>query len=209
MAHSLLLLGISFYLKDESSVVRFIAYFCFVFAFLIHKSISLPLACFFLANYRINVSLSFKIWILSIFLSLALGNHAVSFFQNLGFDDRLDNYLSSNNFTGFSHTGFRWDFLLYSSMPILLGYYITFKKHVSDPVYACLLSTYLLSNSFWIMVIRASFSDRFAYLSWFLYPIVIAYPLLKMDIWGEKQGTNSCRVLLAHLAFTLFMNFIY
>ena len=210
LAHSLLLLGISFYVKEEGTrMVRMLAFACFVCAFLVHKSISLPLACFFLANYRVQVPLSFRIWVLSIFLSLALGNQTASFFQHLGFDDRLDGYLTSTNFSGFSRTGFRWDFLLYSSMPILLGYYITFRKRITDPVYSILLSTYLLSNSFWIMVIRASFSDRFAYLSWFLYPVVIAYPLLKMDIWGERQGKNACLVLLGHLVFTLFMTFVY
>lgn len=209
MAHALLFLGISSHLKNEDKKVRVIALLCFAAAFLAHKTTALPLACFFVSLYLKNVSLCFKIWVLSIFLSLALGNQATALFQNLGFDDRLDNYLTSDNFEGFSRTGFRWDFLLYSSMPILLGYYITFMRRVSDPIYTILLSTYLLSNSFWVIVIRASFSDRFAYLSWFLYPIVLAYPLLKMDIWDYRQGVNAKLILIGHLAFTMFMTFFY
>lgn len=46
---------------------------------------------------------------------------------------------------------------------------------------------YLLSNTFWILVIRANFSDRFAYLSWFIYSIVLLYPLVTHSI-VKRQG---------------------
>ena len=99
--------------------------------------------------------------------------------------------------------------MFYSAIPIILGYYITIKRKIENKKYSILLSTYLLANAFWIMVIRAQFSDRFAYLSWFLYPVVLSYPLLKMDIWGRKQGVCAYWILLGHLSFTLFMHFIY
>ena len=38
---------------------------------------------------------------------------------------------------------------------------------------------YLTANAFWILVIRSSFSNRFAYLSWFLMAIIIFYPFFK------------------------------
>ena len=105
----------------------------------------------------------------------------------------------------FSHTGFRWDFLLYSMMPIVLGYYVVIKRGIQDRTYTILLNTYTLANAFWVMVIRANYSNRFAYLSWFMYPIVLAYPLLRLDVWGDMQGKRLKQIMLAHIGFTWFM----
>ena len=72
-------------------------------------------------------------------------------------------------------------------MPIILAWYIIFKRRIKvDFNYILLLGVYIYSNAFWVMVIRASFSNRFAYLSWFIYPLVLAYPLLKFPIWKKK-----------------------
>ena len=74
----------------------------------------------------------------------------------------------------------------------------------NDFVFNVIANTYILANSFWIMVIRASYSNRFAYLSWFLYPLVFAYPLSRMNIW-EKQERKTAFILLAYTGFTLIM----
>ena len=58
------------------------------------------------------------------------------------------------------------------------------------------------------MVIRASFSNRFAYLSWFIYPLVMAYPLLRMNLW-EDQDRKTSLILFAYSGFLFFMFFIY
>lgn len=94
-------------------------------------------------------------------------------------------------------------FLLYSSMPILLGFYILQKRKITDRIYVILLNTYILANAFWIIVINASFSNRFAYLSWFLYPIVLVYPLLKLSIWKD-QSRKTALILMFHCSFTYF-----
>ena len=54
------------------------------------------------------------------------------------------------------------------------------------------------------MVIRSSYSNRFAYLSWFIYPIVIAYPLINLPVW-EDQDRKTGLILLAYVSFTVFM----
>ena len=94
-------------------------------------------------------------------------------------------------------------------MPILLGYYVVIKRGISDKVYLILLNTYTISNAFWVMIIRANFSNRFAYLSWFMLPIVLAYPLFKFDIWGDSQGKRASQIMLAHVGFTWFMAVVY
>lgn len=176
----------------------------------IHKSVLLPVLMAILSLLLIkNFRYAYTFWILSIIISLIQGNAVASLFSNFGFDDRVS-YITSEAQEGmFSHTGFRWDFLIYSLMPILLGYYIVIMRGIRNRTYEFLLNTYTLSNAFWVMVIRANFSNRFAYLSWFMYPLVLAYPLLKMDIWGEVQGRYLKNIMLAHIGFTWFMQTFY
>ena len=99
----------------------------------------------------------------------------------------------------------RWDFLLYSAMPILLGWYAVFKRKVYNHTYLILLGTYIYANAFWVMVIRGLFSNRFAYLSWFIYPIVLAYPLLNLPVFKKNHSKKTAWILLAHFGFTTIM----
>lgn len=176
----------------------------------IHKSVTLPIlmavvSIFFIRKFQY----AYIFWILSIFISLVAGEAVSSMFASLGFDDRLSYITTSVKEGMFSHTGFRWDFLIYSMMPIVLGYYVVIKRGLRNKTYEFLLNTYTLSNAFWVMVIRANFSNRFAYLSWFMYPLVLAYPLLKINIWGEHQGRELKNIMLAHIGFTWFMQTFY
>lgn len=178
-------------------------------AFNIHRSTALPIVCILATFFVKNTRLVLGWWIASIFLSLVAGGSIEAFFTGLGFDDRMQGYSSANiDASAFSSTGFRWDFLLYSMMPILLGYYVVIKRKIWDKNYLLLLHTYILCNSFWVMMIRASYSNRFAYLSWFLYALVLIYPCLKLPIWKD-QGKKTALIILGHLGFTLFMYLIY
>lgn len=173
----------------------------------IHKSTMLPIIAMFFTYLYHRPKPMFIFWGLSIFISLLTGDDVSNFFESLGFDDRLS-YLNATEDTSlFSHIGFRWDFLLYSFMPILLGWNVTVKHRKWDLNYLLLLGTYIYSNAFWIMVIRASYSNRFAYLSWFLYPFVLAYPLLQFDLWPQ-QGRKTALIMAAHFGFTLLLFFI-
>ena len=175
----------------------------------IHKSAIVPIASLLASIYIVKqFKWAYTFWILSIIISLVAGGVVTAMFAGLGFDGR-ESYLTSFEDGKFSHTGFRWDFLIYSMMPIILGYYVIIKKGIEDRTYTILLNTYTLANAFWVMVIRANFSNRFAYLSWFMYPIVLAYPLLKLDIWGEDQGKRTAQIMLAHIGFTWFMTTFY
>lgn len=176
----------------------------------IHRTTLLPLGMAISSMYFVkSFKQAYSIWILSILISLVAGEPITSFFAGLGFDDRLS-YLTEEQDKGmFSNSGFRWDFLIYSMMPIVLGYYVVIKRGIQDRTYSLLLNTYTLANAFWVMVIRANYSNRFAYLSWFMYPIVLAYPLLCLDIWGNEQGKRLQQIMLAHVGFTWFMQTIY
>ena len=79
---------------------------------------------------------------------------------------------------------FRWDFLLYSVMPIWLGWYVIIKSKNYIMIILIVVALLIYCRMlFGIMLIRASFSNRFAYLSWFMYPIVLAYLLLILPVW--------------------------
>ena len=205
LACHLVLLGSSFLLDDKwvpgalTSLV----------AIGIHRSTMLPITAVLIGVFLIrNVRLVIMFWIASIIISLVAGGTITNFFSSLGFDDRMTQYSTITDMSEFSKTGFRWDFLLYSAAPIVMAWYVCIKKGIQDNWYNVICTAYCLCNAFWIMVIRSSFSNRFAYLSWFLYPIVIAYPLINMPL-REDQDRFTGWALLSYAAFSVFMWFIF
>lgn len=200
VACSIVLLGIACYIQ-KNTIPSIILFFI---ALETHRSTFLPIFMFFIAYYVIQrPKNAIYFWLLSIILSLIGGNTIASLFAELGFDDRMSSYMVLQS-DAYYKTGFRWDFLLYSSIPVFLTWYVTEKKGIYDYEFNILSSTYILSNAFWVMVIRAAFSNRFAYLSWFIYPLVIAYALIRLPIW-TNQDRKVGWVLLMHSAFTMFM----
>lgn len=207
LACNLLILGIT-YLFDG----RYLIFALFVFiCYGIHHSVMLPvMACLLTVFYFRDVKTCVYLWLLSIVLSLIAGNWFSNFFASLGFDDRITQYTQEEevNTSTFSHIGFRWDFLLYSSLPVLLSWYVCVKKSISDNWYNAIACTYIICNAFWVLVIRAAYSNRFAYLSWFIYPLVIVYPLVLLPVWHD-QDNRTGQILIAYIAFTFFMNFFW
>ncbi len=199
-------------MADRKSINYFIALLFFILAYAIHRSIVLPCICLVLSLFLNNTKFALWFWGLSIIFSYIFGNIVGNLFQGIGiFEDKLSYFQDlekTDLVNSFSRTGFRFDFLLYSAMPILMVWYVTVKRNFHDFTYNIIANTYILANAFWILVIRASFSNRFAYLSWFLYPLVIAYPLVRMRIWDE-QDRKAALILLAYSGFTFFMHFVY
>lgn len=175
--------------------------------FSIHKSTIIPIGCAVAALYYIkNPKYALYIWVASIFLSLVAGNFFVSKMGVfLAGEAKYADYAAGHSTeANFSRSGFRWDFLLYSAMPVLLIYYVNIKKKIREKVFDYLAVTYLLANSVWILVIQMNYSNRVAYLSWFLYPLVLAYGLIRLHIWDD-QDRKIGFFLLAHAGFTLAM----
>lgn len=208
MACSLVILAIA-YASDKRLIGKIIAALLVFIAYGCHKSTVLPIASMIVCLFFKNTRLIIYFWILSIGISLVAGGSVEAFFTSLGFDDRMSEYSSSNvDESLFSSTGFRWDFLLYSAMPIILGWYAIFKRGIVSEKYSYLLNIYILCNAFWVMMIRASYSNRFAYLSWFIYPIVLAYPLLNFKVFKKGNNQKVALILIAHTAFTIIMSFM-
>lgn len=189
------------------------AFFLMFIAFGVHRSMMLPIVAALFSTYiKKDTKTALRFWIASIFLSLAAGPMIEAFFAALGFDDRMEQYSSANateqSMSEFSRTGFRFDFLFYSMFPVIFTWYLTQKRKFNNDVFNLVANTYIYCNAFWIMVIRSSFSNRFAYLSWFLYPVVMAYPLLRMNIWKD-QDRKTALILFFYSGFTFFMFFVY
>lgn len=172
-----------------------------------HKSILLPTICFIIAQLYNKPNKILIFWVLCIFLSVSMGHFWENLFASLNFDDRISYLTNESNSSIVSETKFRWDFLLYSSIGAVAGWYYINKLHFKDTIYNCLYNTYLLSNAFWILIIRASYSNRFAYLSWFILALVIIYPLLKENLVSNQQVKIGF-ILLAYFSFTFIMNVI-
>ena len=172
-----------------------------------HKSTALPVACMLFSYYIKKPKYMYMTWLASIILSLLIGGYLSNLLTLLGYDERLSANLQSgedvvNTWGVEMESRFRWDFLLYSSIPIILGWYTIFKRKLYNNTYLILLGTYMYANAFWVILIRSLFSNRFAYLSWFLYPIVLAYPLLNFPVFKMQHSKKVAWILLAHFAFT-------
>tara|TARA_R110002051_G_scaffold304626_2_gene374080 strand:- start:2489 stop:3547 length:1059 start_codon:yes stop_codon:yes gene_type:complete len=205
MATSLFIWALSYLPKNLKAAIPI-----FALSLMFHKSMLLPLLALGITFIMTDTKKYYFFWLFSIFLSITMGGIWESLFASMGFgDDRLAGYLTAAaDAKKFSSTGFRYDFLLYSAAPLVLAYFYVFKKGFSDPLYKHILHTYMIANAFWIMVIRANFSNRFAYLSWFLMALVVVYPLLKEVFW-HKQFKKLGIITLVYYGFTYAMYFYY
>ena len=200
-AASLFLIAIAYYRNSFIAIL----FLCLSLGF--HHSMVLPIGAFILAYFYRNTKAYFIGWCLSLLVALL----HISFFQNLlaGFtDERGAAYLLSSGEDWGGKSGFRFDFVLYSAMPVLVGYWAIIKKQIVSQTYEFLLSIYLITNSVWMLCMYVNFTNRIAYLSWFLYPIVLIYPFLNED-FGENRYRVFANVACLHLLFTLFMSIVY
>ena len=171
-----------------------------------HHSMVMPVVAFVVTLFFKNPKYYFAGWIFC--LLMAIGH--VSAFAHLFADVSGDggDYLMGGGGDG-TKGGFRIDFVVYSAMPALVGWHAVIKKRIRvSETYLNLLNLYLCLNGIWMLCMYANFTNRIAYLSWFLYPIVLIYPFLN-EQWGRDRYKKFALVMLGHLGFTLFMNVIY
>lgn len=208
MACGIMTLSIS-YFCDRNKIGYFIGVLLFILAIGCHRSIMIPMSALLVSLFIIkDTKYAVYLWLICIVVSFFSGSFFQGFFSSLGFDDRMSSYSSSDEsvMMNFSRSGFRWDFLLYSAMPVWLAWYVR-SKGIIDQTFTLLANTYIIANSFWVLICRIAFSNRFAYLSWFMYAFVIAYAVIRVPIWKD-QDRIAARILWAHSAFTIFMHFL-
>ena len=183
MAYSLLLVGVSFFTERKAVGIAFAC-----LAIFIHHSMLIPVSALAVALFYRNTKVIFLGWIFLLIVSIVFGNATqeflAGFFENAE-DQRMTSYALGQS--DVYKQGFRLDFLIYGFVPIALGLYYRYRKRFEDPFYLWILNTYIIANGFWLLMIRAVFTDRFAYLSWGLMPIVLFYPLIRRRIWANQS----------------------
>ena len=177
MALSVLLLGYGFGLKQK----KIPSYLLMALSCLIHSSTLLPIIAYFVSTTNIKIRWYYFLWILLFIVSvLDIGGWVTSIIDFFHMDKLID-YVEDTEDSTYS-TGFRLSFVLYSVFPIIVGYYYCFILHYKDKVYERLYKQYLFCNAIWLLFIRMAYTDRFAYLSWFLIPFVLILPATNSKI---------------------------
>ena len=212
-AYSIVFFAITLYKKPIAKNYILMA-LLFVLGYLIHSSLMVTIGAFILARFFIkDTKLAILIWFMAIIISLLFGNTLAEYSASIIDDNRAQQYLNVGEDQDLMESagmqlGFRWDFLIFSALPIVIGWYVVGKRQILDPFYKTLLNTYILANAVWVIFIYAGYSNRFAMLSWCLYPYVLCYPYMNMKLFTvAKQSQYTCVLLWIQLLFTVYMSF--
>ena len=194
---------LAFINKDKKIIFLILS----LIAVAIHKSMLIPIISFVIPMYFHNTKTYLGLWLLMLCVSLldiSIFSEAIQMVTD-NIDNRVEGYLSATQDANYLKVGFRWDFVIYSMIPIVIGYVYIYKKGFTDRFYCHLYNCYLLANSLWLIVIRIPYTDRFAYLSWFLMPILLLYPLLrKKDVFNRQPMIVTVIIFfLSALNFTM------
>tara|TARA_B110000967_G_C18824763_1_gene530707 strand:- start:231 stop:1316 length:1086 start_codon:yes stop_codon:yes gene_type:complete len=205
LASSFVLLG--FVRHSKKKYVLALLYFIIGASF--HKSLLLPIVAWYVAMGYTNSTRLLQIWLVVLILSVFIGEKFTGIFELLNMADRANSYLNKDidkaEFGDMKAGYFRWDFLFYSIIPVIIGWYAVIRKKMNDNFYSHLFNTYLIANAFWVMIIRVNFSNRFAYLSWFFMGILIVLPFFKEDVFKKRENYLAF-VLMFFYAFTYLIN---
>ncbi len=176
-----------------------------------HHSMQLPIAAYIVCCFYKNTRVFLYFWWVCLIIAVA---HVTSFMTLFaGYtDEHGADYLLTEAGSLYSEfkgrLGFRYDFVIYSVIPIVLGYYAIFKKKLVSDEYQFMLNVYILTNAIWMLCMYANYTNRIAYLSWLMYPVLIIYPFMNME-WGINANKHLTYAVYGHLGFTLFMTLIY
>lgn len=184
----------------------------FLFASLgFHHAAQLLIAVYIICRLYKNYRVYLYVWGVSLLIAALHITYFQHFFGSIT-DDQGAGYLlieATDVQSGFGgRTGFRFDFILYSVVPILLGYYSIFEKNITSKFYIFMLNVYTLSNAIWMLCMYAPFTNRIASLGWGLYSILILYPVLQSE-WHKEKNNVVLMAAYCHLGFTLIMHLIY
>lgn len=203
-AAALFLVAVAFYQRRQwVGVIVFV-----LLSYGMHHAMVLPIVAFVACLFVKNTKVYLAFWVVCFFLAL----FHVTFFQELMaglVNEHGAEYLrGAGGYVKQIFGGFRIDFVLYSIVPMVVGLIAIEKKQIKSENYEFLLNLYTLTNAVWLLCMYSDYTNRIAYLSWCLYPIVLIYPFLNEEWEGPKYKIFQW-VVYGHLAFNLVMVFIY
>lgn len=182
----------------------------------IHNSVYLMLGAATLAWFVNHSRTYIMVWFACIFISLVAGNQIqeflASYATSLAGDNKFTAYLNYSDQQMMNDglmvaRSFRWDFIAYSGLGVAMGAYFILKRKFEDEYYHWIFNTFLICNAFWILIIRAPYSNRFAQISWFIMPVVMIYPFMKERFWINHEKMVGIAILIAY-AFGFLSNMI-
>lgn len=174
----------------------------------VHHSMIMVVGGFIVTLFIKNPKFYFGMWLFCLLMAAAHVTTFAHLFSGFTTEHGAGYLLNSGGADG-TKGGFRIDFIIYSAVPVIIYWYAVFKKNIELSVLCKnFLNLYLCLNGIWMLCMYASFTNRIAYLSWFIYPIVLIYPFLH-EQWGEDKYKIFTYVMIGHLAFTLFMFVVY
>lgn len=186
IAIAILLIALSLKNKTVYKVVLLIIAMSF------HKSVFIPIFAFAAAFFVKKEKYALMVWIICLLFSIA-NFDLEPVFESFGFiDKRIESYGASIANESSYEKGFRIDFLIYSTIPILLVWYYKRMKLKVTKLYWHICRSYLLTNSVWLLAIRIAYSDRLAYLSWFMIPFITLFPV----VYEPKRFRNPQLLIL-------------
>ena len=173
-----------------------------------HHSMIVPVVAFLIAYFYRNPHVFIGGWLLCLFLAAIHVTDFMTFFSGFA-DEQGALYLDTDVKNVVLYvSGFRPDFILYSAIPIFIGYYHIRRSEIESETYNFLWCVYTLTNCVFLLCTYGTFINRIAYLSWLMLPFVLLYPVLYCEE-DAFQHRNLRYVVYGHLGFTLFMNVFY
>lgn len=210
-AASIFLIGLAFMANNR----KWLAWVFVLLSYGFHHSMVMCIAAYLLVFfYNKNSKLYFMGWLVCL-MTAALHITALQEFFGAIMTENGDEHgagylLNGGLQDGWMVLGFRPDFVFYSSFPVFVGYIAKFKMRIDSKTYDFLLHLYLTLNGIWMLCMYAEYTNRIAYLSWFLYPIVLLYPIISPECkWQGKRGKVLRIAVVCHLGFTLVMKYVY
>lgn len=181
----------------------------------VHNTIYLMIAGALIAWFWNDSRVYIVAWFACILISLVLGNSIqawmAGFADSVADDNKLTVYLEDDHLVDYQKLGvsrsFRWDFLAYSGIGVAIGSYFSIFRKFKDQYYQWIFNIYLICNSFWVLIIRAPYSNRFAQISWFILPIVLIYPFMRERFWVNQEKMLTVGILIFY-AFGFITNML-
>lgn len=179
---SVFLMGVASFFSDKKklAMVFFFLSGCF------HFSLFALVGAFFLSRMNVSIKWLYAFWFFCLILSVInVASPLTDLIETLE-NEKMMKYMTDEDSS--YRTGFRIDFIVYSMIPIIIGGWFILKKKFIENKYLSIYRLYLITNAIWLLFIRIPYTDRVAYLSWFLFPYILILPTLDKKIHPVYLG---------------------
>lgn len=176
LATSFFLFALAFYNR------KWLMYILIALSISFHTSMVLPTLALVIAQFYKNTKVLVGIWLASIPISFLFGRKLLTVINflvtsSIGLVDDRGDFSGIDN-SVFARSSFRIDFIIYSGIVIYLGYYFIYKLRFKNDFFSKMLNLYIITNTIWLYFIYFPYTNRVAYLSWFLIPVLVVYPII-------------------------------